>query len=98
MKTMKILAIIGGLMLLSATAFSQEPEKKEQPKPEVYLAHNTEITSNEEYFEVREAYHKLREYFNKQAEELQYNPNEYVEEEMEIEEWMLNPDNWNNNN
>jgi ABC-type transporter lipoprotein component MlaA len=95
MKTIKFLTIIGGLMLLSATAFSQEPEKKEQSKPEVYLAHNTETTSYAEYFEVREAYHNLREFFNKQAEELQYNPDEYVEGEMEIEEWMINPDNWN---
>ncbi len=89
MKTIKILTIIGGLMLLSATAFSQEPEKKDKPKSETYAYNsntNLNVESNAEYFELREAFHNLRELADNLSKELKYDANEYVEKELQEEQ------------
>lgn len=91
MKTIKILTIIGGLMLLSATVFSQEPEKKNESKTiPVYFAYNSHSNSNvelnAEYFEIREAFNNLKELADKISEELKYDANDFIEKELQEEQ------------
>jgi len=86
MKTIKIL-MIGSLMLLTATVFSQDSINNQQRKPEYVAYHqdNDKPMYNENFFEVREAFHRLREMIMKQEEEIRYNPNEFVEKELDKE-------------
>lgn len=79
--------MIGSLMLLTATVFSQDSINNEQPKPEflVYHQDNHNPINNENFFEVREAFLRLREMIMKQEEEIRYNPNEFIEKELNEE-------------
>ena len=79
--------MIGSLMLLTATVFSQDSINNEQPKARfvVYHQDNHRPIYNENFFEVREAFCRLREMIMKQEEEIKYNPNEFVEKEINEE-------------